>query len=35
MIWYKRSMLVDDNAAECNFSQEKDETITKLPTMEL
>jgi len=35
IIWHKRSMLVNDNTAECNVSQEKKETITKLSTMTL
>jgi len=32
LIWHKRSMLVNDNTAEYDVSQEK-ETITKLSTM--
>ena len=35
IIWHKRSMLVNDNTAEYNVSQEKQETITKLSTMAL
>jgi len=35
IIWLKRSMLVNDNTAENNVSQEKKETITKLSTMAL
>jgi len=31
IIWHKRSMLVNDNTAECNISQEK----KKLSTMPL
>jgi len=34
IIWHKRSMLVNDNTAQCNVSQAK-ETITKLSTMAL
>jgi len=34
IIWHKHSMLVKDNTAEYNVSQEK-ETITKLSTMAL
>jgi len=30
---HKFSLLVNDNIAECNVSQEKNETITKLSTM--
>jgi len=32
--WHKRSMLVNDNTAQCNVSQAQ-ETITKLSTMAL
>jgi len=35
IIWHKRSMLLKDNTAEYNVSQEKKETITKLSTMAL
>ena len=35
IIWHKRSILVKDNTAEYNVSQEKKEAITKLSTMEL
>jgi len=34
IIWHKRSMLVNDNTAQCNVSQAK-ETIMKLSTMAL
>jgi len=34
-VWHKRSMLVNDNTAEYNVSQEKKETITKLSIMAL
>jgi len=33
IIWHKRSILVNDNAAEYNVSQEKKETIMKLSTV--
>jgi len=35
IIWHKRSVLVNDNTAEYNVSQEKKETITKLSTIAL
>ena len=35
IIWHKRSILVNDNAAEYNVSQEKKETIMKLSTVAL
>ena len=35
MIRHKRNILVKDNSAECNVSQEKKETITNLCTMAL
>jgi len=35
IIWHKRRILVNDNTAEYNVSQEKKETITKLSTMAL
>jgi len=31
VIWHKRRILVNDNTAECNVSQEKKETITNYP----
>jgi len=35
IIWHKPGILVNDNTAEYNVSQEKKETITKLSTMAL